>query len=212
MSEIRRWRLAWLVVCALGALVAWRSAWEFMEPCICLDLRLRYIVKLAEFVVMPLIIAIVFAIAGIAGWAGLIDGLFRVAGRVGRAALHSRAVQGFARSGAVRWAFGLAAVPWSIVFLYGCAIAARPSSGRPEPDIQRLHTRTDHHDRRTCCVPTHGRRAVVRDLRWRGSPAASRMKNAAWRLGCDGVATIFGVKRDCGLVCGTAHSCRYEPV
>jgi hypothetical protein len=42
-------------------------------------------------------------------------------------------VQGFARSGAVRWAFGLAAVPWSVVFLYGCAIAARPSSGAPSP-------------------------------------------------------------------------------
>jgi hypothetical protein len=157
MTEMRRWRLAWLVVCSLGALVAWQSAWEFMEPCICLNLRLQYIVELAEFVVMPLIIAIVFAFAGIAGWAGLIDGLFRVAGRIGRAALHSRAVQGFARSGAVRWAFGLAAVPWAIVFLYGCTIAARPSSGAPSPTFNAF-TRGLIIMIGACCVPYHGRR------------------------------------------------------
>jgi hypothetical protein len=138
VTTTRHWRPAWLLVSVLGVLVAFRAARDSMPPCDCFEWR--YLVMVADLVVLPFAIAVVLVIAGLVGSLGLLDGLLRFAGGgvrraadVWRVAQRSPVVERFTRSGKVRWACGLAALLWSPVFLYGCALALRPPTGAPSP-------------------------------------------------------------------------------
>jgi hypothetical protein len=138
VTASRHWQPAWLLVSVVGAFLAYRTTMDSMPPCDCFEWR--YLVMVADLVVVPLAVALVLVIAGLVGSLGLLDGLLRFAGAglrqaadVRRVALRSPVVQRFTRSGKVRWAIGLAALLSFPFFLYGCGIALKAPTGAPSP-------------------------------------------------------------------------------
>jgi hypothetical protein len=86
VTATRRWRPAWVLVSALGALLAYRTAWDSMPPCDCFEWR--YLAMMADLVVVPFSVAGLLVIAGIAGSLGLLDGVLRSARSLAADAAH----------------------------------------------------------------------------------------------------------------------------